>query len=172
MPAPGSLIGPGLHKQIKDTIAKVDGLPIGGDVIRIPTELGGSDTYVPKTFRVATFTGTWSIGAAKSVKLTQNTSQTVSATNLFAPVGGASGDQKCAIAKDGTAWYLIAEPHGIVRGSFTAPWNKNTQKSVSAASAEGSFTATNYFANITGSGTKACAIAYCGGEWILIAAEC
>jgi hypothetical protein len=34
------------------------------------------------------------------------------------------------------------------------------------------YTANNYFAAITGSGTKACAIAYAGGEWILIAAEC
>jgi hypothetical protein len=30
----------------------------------------------------------------------------------------------------------------------------------------------NYFASLTGSGTKACAIAYVGSEWILIAAEC
>jgi hypothetical protein len=34
------------------------------------------------------------------------------------------------------------------------------------------YSATNYFASLTGSGSKACAIAYANGEWILIAAEC
>jgi hypothetical protein len=34
------------------------------------------------------------------------------------------------------------------------------------------YDAKNYFASLTGSGVKACAIAFVGGEWILIAAEC
>jgi hypothetical protein len=63
---------------------------------------------------------------------------------------------------------------GIVRGTFTAPWNKGSTKTVTDATLtsvtyEG---VKNYFASITGSGSKACAIAYVAGEWILIAAEC
>jgi hypothetical protein len=34
------------------------------------------------------------------------------------------------------------------------------------------YEAKNYFATVGGSGNKACALAYVGGEWILIAAEC
>jgi hypothetical protein len=67
-----------------------------------------------------------------------------------------------------------ASDDGLVRGTFTAPWNKGSTKTVtdatlSSVTYEG---VKNYFANVTGSGTKACAIAYVAGEWILIAAEC
>jgi hypothetical protein len=62
----------------------------------------------------------------------------------------------------------------IVRGTFSAPWNKGSTKTVtdamlSAVTYEG---VKNYFASVSGSGSKACAIAYVAGEWILIAAEC
>jgi hypothetical protein len=36
------------------------------------------------------------------------TPNTVSAINLFAAISAPSGTANCAIAKDGTAWYLIA----------------------------------------------------------------
>jgi hypothetical protein len=58
-----------------------------------------------KTFRMGTFSGEWSIGAAKTVTFRGSTA-TVSATNLFWPIPG--GPQRdCSIAKDGTAWYLL-----------------------------------------------------------------
>jgi hypothetical protein len=58
-----------------------------------------------KTFRMATFSGAWSIGSAKTVTFRGSTA-TVSATNLFWPIPG--GPQRdCSIAKDGTAWYLL-----------------------------------------------------------------
>jgi hypothetical protein len=63
-----------------------------------------------KVFRVATYTGAWSIGSAKTVtfKNQTNTPNTVSATNLFFPVtSNAAGSRDCAVAKDGTAWFLI-----------------------------------------------------------------
>jgi len=61
----------------------------------------------------------------------------------------------------------------IVRGTFTAPWSKGSTATVtSAVLSSVTYEAKNYFASLTGSGTKACAIAYTGGEWILIAAEC
>jgi hypothetical protein len=62
---------------------------------------------------------------------------------------------------------------GIKRGTFTAPWNKGSTATVTDAITTGTtYTAKNYFAAITGTGSKACAIAYVGTEWILIAAEC
>lgn len=64
-----------------------------------------------KVFRICTFTGAWSIGSAKTVTFKNQTAtpNTVSATNLFFPVTNtATADARdCAIAKDGTAWYLI-----------------------------------------------------------------
>lgn len=61
-------------------------------------------------FRVCTYTGAWSIGAVKTVTFKNKTStpNTVSATNLFFPITStAAGSRDCAVAKDGTAWYLI-----------------------------------------------------------------
>lgn len=60
-----------------------------------------------KAFRVATFTGSWSINGAKTVTLRGSTA-TLSATNLFAAIGTAASSRNCAVAKDGTAWFLIA----------------------------------------------------------------
>jgi hypothetical protein len=66
-----------------------------------------------KAFRVCTFTGAWSIDSAKTVTFRNVTStpNTVSAYNLFFPVGtGQTSTLNCAVAKDGTAWYLIDVP--------------------------------------------------------------
>jgi hypothetical protein len=88
-----------------------------------------------------------------------------------ADLGKASGAH--VLWKDST-WALIRIQAGVIRGTFTAPWNKGSTKTVtdatlSSVTYEG---VKNYFANVTGSGTKACAIAYVAGEWIVIAAEC
>jgi hypothetical protein len=58
--------------------------------------------------RIGAFTGTWAKSTTKTIDL-QGTTATVSALNLFAAVP-ASGS--CAIARDGTAWYLIAAECG------------------------------------------------------------
>jgi len=93
---------------------------------------------------------------------------------------GAKGEAVILYKESGTGsgkWALVrlvAGPQGIVRGTFTAPWNKGSTTTVTDAVTSGTtYTGVkNYFANVTGSGTKACAIAYVGTEWILIAAEC
>ena len=72
-----------------------------------------------------------------------------------------------------STWALIHIQSGVVRGTFAAPWSKGSTKTVTNAASTGTtYTVKNYFAAVTGSGTKACAIASAGGEWILIAAEC
>jgi hypothetical protein len=64
-----------------------------------------------KVFRVCTFTGAWAINSSKTVTFRGVTS-TVSATNLFAAIPAQGSARNCAIAKDGTAWYLIAAECG------------------------------------------------------------
>jgi len=63
-------------------------------------------------FRVCTYTATstWTKGGAKTLEFRHQTTtpNTVTATNLFADVGTASGGVACAIAREGTAWFLIA----------------------------------------------------------------
>jgi hypothetical protein len=64
-----------------------------------------------KLFRVCTFAGSWSIGSTKSVtfKYQSTTPNTAAATNLFFPVTS-TATLDCAIAKDGTAWFLVDVP--------------------------------------------------------------
>jgi hypothetical protein len=58
-----------------------------------------------KTFRICTFTGSWSINASKTVTFRGSTA-TVSAINLVCGLNP-SGSCDVSIAKDGTAWYLV-----------------------------------------------------------------
>jgi hypothetical protein len=64
-----------------------------------------------KMFRICTFTGSWSIGSTKTVtyKYASSTPNTAVATNLFFPVTS-TATLDCAIAKDGTAWFLVDVP--------------------------------------------------------------
>jgi hypothetical protein len=72
-----------------------------------------------------------------------------------------------------SSWALIRLESGIVRGTFTAPWQKLDTATVRDALVSGkTYTVMNYFSSISGSSDKRCAIAQVGGEWILIAAEC
>jgi hypothetical protein len=66
-----------------------------------------------KTLRVCKFTGSWTKGTTKLVTFLNQTStpNTAVASNLFATISGVtatSTTKNCAIARDGTAWYLIA----------------------------------------------------------------
>ena len=87
-----------------------------------------------------------------------------------ADLGKASGAH--VLWKDSN-WALIRMQAGVIRGTFSGSWTKGSTATVTDAVVSGAtYTAKNYFASLTGSGTKACAIAYAGVEWILIAAEC
>jgi len=65
---------------------------------------------IAKLFRVCTFTGSWSKNSTKTVtfKYQTSTPNTAAASNLFADIGTAASSRNCAIAREGTAWYLIA----------------------------------------------------------------
>ena len=70
--------------------------------------LGASE---PRRIRMGTFTGAWALNANNTVtfRTTTSTPNTAVAVNIFAAIAtSATSPRNCAIAKDGTAWYLIA----------------------------------------------------------------
>ena len=70
----------------------------------------------PVVFRICTFTGAWNIASGPTDRKTVTfkyqtmTPNTVAATNLFAAVNtaAAAGNIDCAVAREGTSWFLIA----------------------------------------------------------------
>jgi hypothetical protein len=119
--ARGFLISDGLHKDIKRTIARVDGMPDGPGATKIPTRFEGMPASGSgKVFRICTFTGSWSINATKTVTFKNQTAtpNTVSAVNLFFPFPAPASATDCAIAKEGTAWYLIDVPFEAATAVF------------------------------------------------------
>lgn len=111
--AKGYLIGDAFKDKIKSTIARVDGMIDGGGVTKIETRFESIPARASKgesPFRICTFTGAWDKAASKTVNFrgVTATPNTVSAVNLFTDIKAATGSKNCAVAKDGTAWYLIA----------------------------------------------------------------
>lgn len=107
-------IGPRLLGDIRRTIRLVGDLPESESGATQPVRLqtlfqptaGGGGRGV----RIGTFTGSWTKNADKTVtfKYQTTTPNTVTATNLFAEISVDCGIRNCAIAKDGTAWFLIS----------------------------------------------------------------
>ena len=116
------LLGDSALQKLRSTISKVDSLAFGGPVSRIPTIIeGDAGTPSGKVFRVATFTGSWTVNSSKIVTLKYQTAtpNTVSVSNLFFPVTStATATRDCAIAKDGTAWFLINVPYSTATAVF------------------------------------------------------
>lgn len=108
--AEGFLLGPDLLARTRRTIEAVEGGVVRSGFRSTPAVLEGDISSNPKVFRICTFTGAWSIGAVKNVKIkyVAGATNTVNVTNLFAAVPAPTGAGDCAIAKEGTAWFLIA----------------------------------------------------------------
>jgi hypothetical protein len=79
-------------------------------------------------FHVCTFTGAWAINAPKVVtfKYQASTPNTVVATNLFFPVPQPSGTVDCAVARDGTAWFLVDVPLETATAVFVSSTSSET----------------------------------------------
>lgn len=95
-----------------ERIAKAVRTVEGGDRDAGPLTFGNRGVSGnARIFRICTYTGAWSIGDSKTVTLKYQTTtpNTVSATNLFFPITNTAtaNARDCAIAKDGTAWFLI-----------------------------------------------------------------
>lgn len=75
-----------------------------------------------KVFRIATANGAWPIGTDQVVtfKYVATTPNTALATNLFWPLDLRVGDYDCAIAKEGTAWFLIAPTFYVAHAATAA----------------------------------------------------
>ena len=93
-----------------DRIARAVRLVEQGDRDGTPLRFGRVVSEQGKGFRICTFTGAWSKNAMKTVtlKYVTSTPNTFSATNLFAEIPSHASAKNCAIAKDGTAWFLVA----------------------------------------------------------------
>jgi hypothetical protein len=106
----GYLIGPDLLGKIRRVTDTVDGMPTSTGITRIPTRLQDMPRGGVSAFRTGTFTGAWAKSTLKTVTFrgVTATPNTVAALNLFAAIGTASSSRNCAIAKEGTAWFLIA----------------------------------------------------------------
>lgn len=124
-----------------------------------------------KQVRAATFTGAWSTGSYKTVTFQNQPTATVSVKNLTISLPF-TATQNCIVGKEGTSWYLLSALDEVVkRGTFTAPWTKATNKTVSLLTGQ-QVTAVNDYVTISGSGTTKCTVARDGTAWHLIAAEC
>jgi hypothetical protein len=108
-------------KPAAERIAKVVRAVEGGDRDTGPLTFGNRGVAGnPKLFRVCTFTGAWSINATKTVTFKNQTAtpNTVAAVNLFFPFPAPASATDCAIAKEGTAWYLIDVPFETATAIF------------------------------------------------------
>jgi hypothetical protein len=112
----GYLIGPDFLGRIRRVVDGAESAIVRMEPTRVQTRFEGDIATNPKVFRICTFTGQWAINAAKTVTFRNvtTTPNTVSAVNLFAGVPAPTGNGSCAIARDGTAWYLIAAECGTV----------------------------------------------------------
>jgi hypothetical protein len=87
---------------------------------------------------------------------------------------------RSAVLWKNESWALIIVNSGTRLGTVAQSWNKGATATVTEQNGDGSgtspsatFTATNYFSDVTvDTGTKRVACAQVGSTWILIAAEC
>lgn len=104
-------IGPGLRGKLRDVVRVVDSLTLSSRSARIESAHQSMPPPPASVFRICTFSGGWDKGTQKTVtfKYMTNSPNTVSAMNLFADIGTVTQNlRNCAIAKDGTAWFLIS----------------------------------------------------------------
>ena len=115
MAEPGRyLVGERFKQKLEATIEKVDSLPLGRPVTRIPTFLDGGSDYVAPTFRLGTVSATWSKGSSATVTQQNgdgaaiSPAQTFTASNYFATITVSSGTKRVACGLVGSTWILIA----------------------------------------------------------------
>lgn len=107
-------------ERIAKVVRKVEQGDRGSNGLRFLSRSGGGGAS-PKTFRICTFTGSWSIDGIKTVTFRNQTTtpNTLSASNLFFDIPD-DGTKNCAVAKDGTAWYLVQWQWAIATCSTAA----------------------------------------------------
>jgi hypothetical protein len=155
-------------ERIADVVRASEQTPPSASPLTFDRLIGGR---MPKQIRAATFTGSWAINASKVALFSNAPTATVTVVNLTIPLPF-TATQSCIVGREGTSWYLVsALDQQVKRGTFTAPWNKATSRSITLLSGQ-SVAVINDYVDITGSGTKKCTVGRDGMTWHLIAAEC
>lgn len=111
-------------KPAAERIAKVVRTVEGGDRDTGPLTFGvrGVGGVAGKAFRICTYTGSWSLNSSKAVTFynVTTTPNTLSVQNVMFPLPSLSTNTNsptvCAIARDGTAWYLL----NVIHSDYTA----------------------------------------------------
>jgi hypothetical protein len=167
----------GLLNKLRDTVRTVDGMTGGEEE---PTRVTFSEAaYANRPVRIGTFgTAEWSINSSNTVTLTNVgvTGYTVLATNIFGTITAmgstlAGTTRPCAVAKDGTAWYLIQpvpSTGGAKAGTFTGGWGLGSDKEVTSIVTGEMINVTNLIYSIPDTGeTMSCVVVQEGTEWQL-----
>ena len=158
----------GLLNKLRDTVRTVDGMTGGEEE---PSRVTFSEAaYATRPIRIGTFgTAAWSINSSNTVTLTNVgvTGYTVLATNIFGSLQAmgstlAGTTRPCAIAKDGTAWYLIQpvpSTGGVKAFTFTGGWSIDSDKSVTSTETGEAINVTNILYAIPDAGVSMTGIA-------------
>ena len=103
------LLSPGLLSDVRDTITRVNAMPVSTPASTRNQEQPGQAPS-PQLFRIGTATGSWNKAATNTVTWAPGTGVTATstATNLFANITGTSSTYSVAIARVANEWYLIA----------------------------------------------------------------
>jgi hypothetical protein len=127
----GFLIGPAFAGALKELVDKDRGGVSESQYTRIETRFEDLPSRrSEKTFRICTFTGAWATSDTKTVTFKNQTTtpNTVSVVNLFFPLAStATTSTDCAIAKDGTAWYLVDVPFETATAVFISATQSTSQ---------------------------------------------
>ncbi len=103
----GFILGPNLLGRVRETVDRVEAVPIAGGPLRIQTRFEDGITPAPDgAVRIATYTGDWPKGTNKTVTPLVGDTTTISVLNHFITLahGTCTSTQwKCAIAQEGTA---------------------------------------------------------------------
>jgi hypothetical protein len=90
-------------QRIAAAVSQVEGQRRGRKGSTLPRAAGGGGGGI----QIATFYGSWPKGATKQVTLASDTTQIVTATNIFGYFRPYVDVRKCAIAQSEGTWYVI-----------------------------------------------------------------
>lgn len=156
----GFILGPNLLGRVRETVDRVEAVPIAGGPLRIQTRFEDGITPAPDgAVRIATYTGDWPKGTNKTVTPLVGDTTTISVLNHFVTLahGTCTSTQwKCAIAQEGTAWNLIQWEFATATAIFlksVATTQVLTDITLAFNTANCAITKTNTTALVVGVGT-------------------
>jgi len=109
MPQKSYLLSPSLLSDVRETISRVNAMPLSTPASPRKQEHAGQIS-TPQLIRIGTATGSWNKAATNTVSWNPGSGVTATstATNLFANITGTTAAYSVAIARVANDWYLIA----------------------------------------------------------------